>query len=211
MEYKEQCCQKYGRRFNMKISIAIPIHNMESAASFLRRLMQSLEIQTFQDFEIVITKEGKMAENTNASIKKCKGEIIKILYMDDYLAHPDALKNLVTEFRGGWLATGCLHDAGDGKLINPHRPSYDGIPYQVNSIGSPSVIAVENNDPLLFDEKMSWLLDVDYYKKLYERYGEPTLLNSLDVAMGIGEHQMTNILTDEQKLAEQDYLNSKNV
>ncbi len=186
-----------------KISIAIPMHNMQGADFFLRRLMQSLEVQTFRDFEIVITKEGKMAENTNAAIKKCKGEIIKILYMDDYLYGRDALKNIVLKFKGGWLATGCVHDYGDGRGIQPHLAEYTGIANDVNTIGSPSVIAIENNEPLLFDERMSWLLDVDYYKRLHERYGEPTLLPEFDVCIGVGSHQMTNILTNQEKLQEE--------
>src|SRR3990167_1783291 len=103
-----------------KISICIPTHNMDNADFFLVRLIKSLQTQTFRDFEIVITKDGAMAENTNAAIKKAKGEIIKILYMDDYLAHPDALKNIAENFKGGWLATGCVHDFGDGVLKEPH-------------------------------------------------------------------------------------------
>ena len=193
----------------MKLSIAIPIHNMDNADFFLVRLIKSLQIQTFRDFEIVITKDGQMAENTNAAIKKCKGEIIKILYMDDRLAHENSLKEIVDIFKGGWLATGCVHDNGDGKLFNPHLPSYEGIPNSINTIGSPSIVAIENKNPILFDENMSWLLDVDYYKRLYERYGEPTLLNDLNVIIGVGSHQMTHILTDEEKLMEQNYLNYK--
>ena len=193
----------------MKLSITIPTHNMDDADFFLARLIKSLQIQTFRDFEIVITKDGQMAENTNAAIKKSKGEIIKLMYMDDYLAHSESLKMIVDNFKGGWLATGCAHDNGDGKLFNPHLPSYEGIPNNMNTVGSPSVVAIENNNPLLVDENMSWLLDVDYYKRLYERYREPTLLNDLNVIIGIGSHQMTHILTDEEKLMEQNYLNYK--
>lgn len=150
-----------------------------------------------------------MAENTNAAIKRCKGDIIKILYMDDYLAHPNSLENLVKSFKGGWLATGCIHDAGDGTPMNAHRPSFEGIPNGANTIGSPSVVAFENNNPLLFDETMSWLLDVDYYKRLHERYGPPTLVKDLDVVIGTGSHQMTHILTDKEKLDEELYLTKK--
>lgn len=182
---------------------------MKNADFFLRRLMQSLEMQTFRDFEIVITKDGKMAENTNSAIRKAKGEIIKILYMDDYLKNNNALQNIVDHFEGGWYATTCWHDKGDGVLFNAHHPYYDGIPKDINTIGSPSVIAIENNNPLLFDENMSWLLDVDYYKRLYERYGNPKTLPFDDVIIGVGEHQMTHILTDDEKLAEEKYLNEK--
>ena len=193
-----------------KVSCAIPIHNMENAAFFLRRLMQSLERQTFKDFEIVITKEdGTMAQNTNAAIKKCKGELIKILYMDDYLAHESALENMVESFKSGWLATGCIHDNG-AHLFNTHYPAYnDEIHLGKNTIGSPSVIMIENKEPLLFDETMNWLLDCDYYKRLHARYGKPTLLQNVDVVIGVGKHQTTHKLTDEEKLSEHDYLNQK--
>lgn len=192
----------------MRISVCIPIHNMDHADFFLRRIMESLEKQTFRDFEIVITKEGKMAINTNACIQKAKGDIIKLLYMDDYLAHEDSLQVIADEFTGGWLATGCLHDNGTA-IGSPHFASNNGIASGINTIGSPSVVAFENKDPLLFDESMSWLLDVDYYKRLGERYGPPKISDDLNVIIGVHGGQMTHILTDEQKLAEQNYLNYK--
>lgn len=191
-----------------KISIAVPTHDMKNGDFFLNRLIDSIEMQTFDDYEIVITKEGRMAENTNAAIKKCKGEIIKILYMDDYLAHEKSLQEIVDNFKGGWLVTGCEHDAGSGERFNPHYPVFNANDYD-NYIGSPSVLSFENNEPLFFDETLTWLLDHDLYKRLYARYGPPTILNSLNVVIGIGEHQMTNILSDELKLKERDFINKK--
>ena len=195
-----------------KISCIIPIHWMKNWQFFLTRCLESIEKQTFTDYEIIITKSGFMAENTNAGILKATGEIIKFLYMDDYLAHPDSLKNLAENFKGGWLATGCVHDWGGGKLINPHLARIDGILQKSsmkNTIGSPSVVAVENKDPLLFDENMTWVLDLDYYKKLYERYGEPTILDSYDVIIGCGNHQVTHIISKEDKLKEEKYFLNK--
>ena len=184
---------------------------MKDWSFFLTRCLKSIEQQTFTDYEIIITKAGKMAKNTNAGILKATGEIIKILYMDDYLAHPQALQNLAENFEGGWLATGCVHDYGDGKFKDPHLASITGITgdKSSNTIGSPSVVAIENKDPLLFDEQMTWVLDIDYYKRLYERYGAPAILNSYDVVMGCGEHQATNILLEEEKRKEENYLIEK--
>ena len=195
-----------------KISIVVPFHWMMNWQFFLTRCLESIEKQTFIDYEIILTKSGLMAENTNAGIKKATGEIIKILYMDDYLAHPDSLKNLAENFKGGWLATGCVHDFGDGILKNPHLARYEGvIPGSkiVNSIGSPSVVAIENKDPLLFDESMTWVLDLDYYNRLLKRYGPPTILDSYDVVMGCGDHQITNIISEQEKKAEEKYLLQK--
>ena len=195
-------------RTNPKISVCVPIHWMENWSFFLTRCLASIEGQTYQNYEIIITKNGAMAENTNSAIKKATGDIIKILYMDDYLAHPDSLKNLAENFKGGWLATGCVHDYGDGELKDYHLASFDGIP-NANTIGSPSVIAVENKDPLLFDENMTWVLDLDYYKRLYEKYGEPTILDSYDIAIGCGDHQVTHLLPEKDKRKEEKYFVEK--
>lgn len=197
---------------NAKISVIIPIHWMKNWSFFLERCLKSIEKQIFTDYEIILTHSGLMGANTNRAIQSATGEIIKILYMDDYLAHSDSLKNLADNFKGGWLATGCVHDWGDGKLINPHLARIDGILINsklTNTVGSPSVIAVENKDPLLFDEKMTWVLDLDYYKRLYERYGEPTILDSYDVIIGCGDHQVTHIISKEDKLKEEKYFLSK--
>ena len=97
-----------------KISIVIPMHWMKNWQFFLNRCLGSIEQQTYKHYEIIITKSGRMAENTNAGIEKATGDIIKILYMDDYLSHADSLKNIAEGFQGGWLATGCVHDWGDG-------------------------------------------------------------------------------------------------
>lgn len=172
-----------------------------------------LDKQTYRDFEIVVTSHpGGMAANTNEAIQRSKGDIIKILYMDDYLASPTSLQEIADNFKGGWLATGCAHDHGDGIPSGVHTPSWsDQMLYGKNTIGSPSVVAFENKTPLLFDEKMSWLLDCDLYGRLYKRYGLPTIVDKIGVIIGVGDHQMTHILTDEEKIQEGVYLAQKYV
>lgn len=185
---------------------------MENGDYFLQRLLDSLTMQTFRDFEVVITREGKMAENTNAAIKKAEGEIIKLLFMDDFLYGPEALQNLVDDFEGGWAASGCVHTTDGTRFYNAHFPTWNPeMASGKNSIGSPSVVAFENDSPLLFDESLSWMLDADLYVRLYERYGLPTLLPTLDVAIGVGDHQTTHLMSDEEKLREQQYVASKHL
>lgn len=169
---------------------------MQGGSEFLWRSINMLTKQTFQDFEIIITQAGKMAENTNAGIKRATGQLIKILYLDDMLAHENALQEIVDnfEFQDDWMITGCD--------TNPHPYWTDDIRNGNNRLGSPSCLTFRNRDPILFDERMSWLLDCDLYHRLYERYGEPKILDKVNVLMGIGPHQMTNILTDEEKLSE---------
>lgn len=190
---------------NPLISIAIPVYDMPNKEFFLNRCLKSVREQSYQNFEIVITEKGKMAENTNEAIKASKGDIIKILYMDDYFAHKNALQSIVDAFRGGWLATGCSHDDGIG-VYNEHLPTFHKNIHTANTIGSPSVLTIENKDPLMFDETMTWMLDCDYYKRLYERYGPPTLLDDINVVIGVGDHQTTAMLSDQLKANEHKYM-----
>ena len=197
-------------KINPKVSIAIPIHPMENWQFFLTRCLESIYSQTFTDYEIVITNAGKMAENTNRAINASEGELIKILYMDDFLAHSNALKEIVDNFgdEDNWLVAGCLHQEQGGVPKNPHYPSYnENISQGNNTIGSPSILTIRNKGHLLFDENLSWLLDCELYSRYYKKYGEPKILNDLNVILGIGTHQMTNILSNEDKQKEFNYLN----
>ena len=185
-----------------KISIVIPIHNMKGGANFLWKSINALMEQNFQDFEIVITKQGKMANNTNAGINYARGEYIKILYLDDTLAHPNALQEMVDAIgEKKWLICGC--DTNE-------FPYYtEDIQNGNNKLGSPSCLMIKNDQPMLFDENMSWLLDCDYYKRMYQSYGEPVILEGVHVNMGVGDHQMTHILTYAEKRVEEEYINRK--
>ena len=195
-----------------KISVVIPIHNMANGAFFLWRAVNSIMNQSFKDYEIVIVREGEMAPNTNAGIKKATGEIVKILYLDDYLAHPDSLKDIVGAFstETQWVVTGCLHQRTDGEVESPHYPTWnDELHTGKNSIGSPSVLSFRNKGHLLFDETLTWLLDCDLYKRYYDQYGPPTILNDLNVVIGTGDHQSTYLISNERKTQEHEYLIKK--
>lgn len=191
-----------------KASIVVPIHDMKDGDKFLWRLVNSLTEQTFKDWELIITKDGKMAENTNAGIKLAKGELIKILYLDDYFSHPTALEDMVWVFMSSekdWLICG-TNDNNNPKWT-------DDIGSGNNKLGSPSALMLRNrfsgNQIFMFDETMSWLLDCDLYKRLGKYFGTPYILEGNHITIGKGDHQMTHILTDEQKLAEHEYINKK--
>lgn len=189
-----------------KISVVLPIHEMENGAFFLWRLVDSLCKQTFKDWELVITKDGKMAENTNSGIKRARGEYIKIFYLDDYFTHKDSLGEMVfqlEESRRDWGIVGVNNN------LDPHYT--EDIETGNNKLGSPSALIFKNKheDNLLFDERMSWLLDCDLYKRMYDKYGAPLTIPGNYITLGEGDHQMTHILTNEQKLAEHELIKNK--
>lgn len=101
-----------------KVSICIPAYN--NAAS-LRRLLESIRMQTFQDYRIYLTDDSDRREveelvagntdlpiyyhrnesrlgptaNTNASMKIAEGKYIKVMHHDDCFSVPDSLEKLV--------------------------------------------------------------------------------------------------------------------
>ncbi|MES3032189.1 MAG: glycosyltransferase [Patescibacteria group bacterium] len=219
------------------LSICIPTYEMRGEAlRVLTRSFDMLKKQTFKDFEVVISDNSEdsivknlcespeygslhinylrnprkgMAPNTNEAIKHAKGEIIKILYMDDFLANENSLKEIAENFKGQWLVTGCEHYDGS-RRYNLHYPKYNKKIYRgKNTIGSPSVLSIRNDHPLLFDENMTWLLDCDYYKRMHDMYGEPEILNGVNVVIGTGKHQITNILSSWAKKKERYYMAKK--
>jgi glycosyltransferase involved in cell wall biosynthesis len=103
-----------------KVSICIPVYN---DASSLRRCLESIMIQDYRDFDIIITDDSsiedvekvvksfdfkdikcqyfrnftalKSPENWNSCIKKAKGEYIKLLHHDDWFTYTNSLRVFV--------------------------------------------------------------------------------------------------------------------
>lgn len=205
--------------------MCIPTHEMEDRKYFFKHCLESLWNQSFQDFEIVVTDNSEddvikdicewfrtgiryirnpkkgMAQNTNEAIKQAKGSYIKILYMDDYLLHDEVLASAISKMSGEWLIM------GSGNNSNPHWTN--DIHLGNNRLGSPSALMVKNKSPILFDEKLTWLLDCDLYKRYYDAFGEPSIVPGKHIGIGEGTHQMTHIISNERKLSEHDYLTKK--
>src|SRR5215203_1747514 len=100
----------------VEISICIPAYKN---VGFLERLLHSISIQSFADYEVVITDDSPddsvkkfiqdytfpkpiryikntfslgTPENWNEAIRNAKGKWIKLMHNDDWFAHKDALK-----------------------------------------------------------------------------------------------------------------------
>lgn len=100
----------------VKVSICIPAYNNESS---VRRLLASVEMQTFGNYEVIITDDSdgdeikRLSEekgyvhyyknetrlgstaNWNAAIGKSSGEYIKIMHHDDWFTDKDSLQAFV--------------------------------------------------------------------------------------------------------------------
>ena len=152
--------------------------------------------------------EHGMANNTNFAIDKAQGQLIKILYQDDYFYDERSLWDIVRHFTNftQWMVTSCVHTYDGEELFNEHKPYYSE---SENTIGSPSVLTIRREIKERFDPQFSWVLDLDLYKRLFRKYGKPKLLNEINVVIGVGEHQATNKLSEEVKSNEPQLLKQK--
>lgn len=216
-----------------KVSIVVPIYEMENAQAFLERNLLSIYIQSFDDYEIVISDDSEndnlktwlkkfdlpiryfknpgshgMANNSNYGINQSQGELIKILYQDDYFYDSRSLENIIKHFTPtyNWLATGCTHTLDGVNFFNNHRPYYSE---SENTIGSPSVITFRREVLERFDPNFYWVLDLDLYKRLFRLYGKPKIYDAVNVVIGVGMHQETQKLSDERKILEHKLIKQK--
>jgi glycosyltransferase involved in cell wall biosynthesis len=194
-----------------KVSIAIPYTDGPKTATFLTTLLASIAVQTFKDYEIVLVNEGPFARNHNAAILKSKGELIKLMQMDDYFSSPQSLQTIVDGFQEDtiWQFTSSLHDH-EGAVTSPHHPYWtDDIYTGNNRLGSPSALTFRRENTLLFEEPLTWVVDCDLYYRFYLKYGPPQILDSLDVVIDTRTDRLSSTLSDQLKDKEIEYLTRK--
>jgi glycosyltransferase involved in cell wall biosynthesis len=224
----------------MKVSICIPCYEMHGkGGDFLDFNLEKILDQTHKDYEVVVSdhcdsnsikdvcdkylslgmdikylrnefKRGNSSANINNAILNSQGEIIKILFQDDFFFHSKSLQGIVDVFLTNstqWLVTACCHSL-DGKTFErDYYPQYtEDIMEGNNLISSPSVLSfLRSSSPILFDENLVWLMDCDIYKRLYMEYGDPFYLNSINVVNRTWEGQFNNHIPWEKKRREIQY------
>lgn len=159
----------------MKISIAIPTYEYNGKGEELLEFsFRQMEIQTFKDFDVVISdhsedstletlcnkwkdkldikyfknpeKRGNPASNLNSAIRNSTGEWIKILCQDDYLMYEDSLEKTYSGFIDSvnWMATSYIHTKDKLNYFGYHCPVINPNLLVVNTIGTPSCVAIRN-------------------------------------------------------------------
>jgi glycosyltransferase involved in cell wall biosynthesis len=169
-----------------------------------------IEIKYFKNLKNL----GNSSANINNAIKYSSGKLVKVIFQDDFLFNEISLENTILNFdikKDTWLVSRCEHSTDGKTFIRDFIPHYnDDIHLGLNTISSPSVLTILNDNPLLFDENLIWLMDCDYYKRCYLKYGQPKILNTVTVVNRIGKHQVTNsIVNHEIERKELEYVKQK--
>ena len=168
---------------------------------------------------------GSCEANTNNALIHASGKYIKTMAgQDDFFCKDDALEIMVNHLettKHRWIFTGCLHCREDNTqdLFNPHTPNWpsDSGGYTFNSmltganlIGGESVMMYEKVD-VLIDTNLIWLMDVEFYYRLYKELGAPMLIKDMCVVSRIREDSITSTMIFPNLVAEEkDYIYKKN-
>lgn len=221
----------------VKVSICIPAYNNPTG---IKRLLDSVKMQTFTDYEVIITDDStndeveKVVEaseldfrysrnasrdgstaNWNKAIDLASGEYIKIMHHDDWFTFEDSLEKMV-----GMLD--CNSDAVvafSGTRQVSAEKSYDRCitkedallikedPRNLflgNTIGAPSSVIHRNTD-LRYDEKLKWLVDMDFYMSLLKNKSDFAYSTEPLVSIGVSEEQITNTCQENRDVNIREY------
>lgn len=215
----------------VKVSICIPCYEQ---TLFLKKNLDSVLEQNYTDYEVIVTDDsqsnlveelvgtykGKFGDklqytrnvpalgspaNWNASIKKARGEWIKILHHDDWFTSPDSLKKFMDAGEkqpASFIFSSAISFNAAANEQKLHRPPDDFraelstdplILFLGNLIGPPSSVLYRKDLDIYFDERLKWVVDFDFYIRALQKTGvfhfiDEPLITSINHA----PHNVTN-------------------
>jgi glycosyltransferase involved in cell wall biosynthesis len=230
---------------NKKISIAVPTWESHGrGVEFLDDLLRTIEIQHFKDFEVVISDHSKNDDlvnkvkefdtkfqikyiknnkdrgnspaNLNNAIDNCSGEIIKIMFQDDFFYDDEALEKIyysLADSQKMWLLNGCNHTKDHGNSFYwEFYPKFNpDLLRGVNTISSPSVVSFKNTIENRFDPNIVYFMDVDFYYGMKQKYGDPIFYNDVLITNRVHDDSISNKLINKEEVMkkESEYCFSK--
>lgn len=212
----------------MKCSIAISTYEANGKGKeLLSKNMSHIFIQDYDNIEIVISDQskdnvieeyikecreisrypiiyvrdenlGNSSQNINNAINHCSGDIIKIIFMDDFLSSKTSITKIVNEFKENpdikWLVNSYDHTKDYITFYRVIYPRYNKfMALGNNTIGCPSGLTIHSSVTERFNISLKWLMDCEYYYRLYTKYGEPHIYTK-DVLVStlLHDNQVTN-------------------
>ncbi len=189
-----------------RVSICIPAWQQ---VELLKKNLQSISEQNFKDAEVIITDDSAdnsveklvnsfsglpnlryfknktplgSPENWNESIRKAKGEYIKIMHHDDWFTDAFSLEKFVRLLEENpksdfaFCKTKVI-EADTGK-IRYNEPSEENLkklkhdaelPYFWNFIGPPSSVIFRKSALEFFDKEVKYVVDLDFYIRMLRK------------------------------------------
>lgn len=183
----------------------------------IRQLVDSLKL----DFPVHYVKNepalGPPA-NWNAGMRMATGKYIKLVHRDDWFSQSDALeicyeqmeKDAACDFLFAASTTVYPHGKraelylGEKELLNlRERPECLLLG---NFVGAPSVTMIRNGKGYYYDERLKWLVDIEFYVRVLLQNPRFVYINTSLVNIGIHEGQVTNDVSTNGDLVMREYI-----
>ena len=208
------------------VSICVPAYKR---ADFLIRLLDSIKIQTFKDYEVIVTDDStddsvaKLIKqysgsfiihyyknprplgtpaNWNAAIRLARGAWIKMMHDDDWFTDQQSLEEFVLASKktdSSFVFSGYRNINIETKsseqytLTAWHAYLLKSNPYNLlkqNFIGHPSTTFIKNDLHDWYDEKLKWVVDIEFYTRTLSKRKFYAIRKPL-VNLGISREQVT--------------------
>jgi glycosyltransferase involved in cell wall biosynthesis len=208
------------------ISICIPAFGR---TEYLKRLLDSINLQTYPHFEVVITDDSPGSElkelaeqhplspkiryyknqtnlgtpeNWNEGMRKAKYDWIKIMHDDDWFTGPASLGKFAGIIQQGehalcFSAYSNVFPDGQTKPVHISDRQLNALKLNprkllaANRVGPPSVVIFRKDISILFDNRMQWLVDIDFYIRYLTIHPSSFYIDENLVQIGISESQVT--------------------
>lgn len=219
------------------MSIVIPTFT-DTELSLLRfkRLIQSVESQTFDDVEIVVADHsidnrvetflqnsplrikytrnyqnlGNSSANTNLGLSMAQGEFIQVMHCDDWYSSPDAIALFVHELhRLPGVSWGVF--AFDHWDEASDRIYNTVIPSLDRTLGNPSTTFFRQHctNYVEFDNCLIYINDRDFHQNLLLRFGPPLIIREICIRIGMSATNVAKTLSQKRILQEMRYFEHK--
>tara|TARA_R110002126_G_scaffold241705_2_gene385059 strand:+ start:398 stop:1114 length:717 start_codon:yes stop_codon:yes gene_type:complete len=198
VEFLEYNFKKINDQTFNNFEVVISDHSVNDDIKLLcDKWVGKLKIKYYKNTDGV----GKSSSNINHAIKHCTGEWIKIIFQDDFLYSDKSLQiiynDIIINKDIKWVVTACEHTNNGVDMYRPFYPKWnDKMHKGINTFSSPSVLCIKNDGKLLFDDNLVWLMDVEYYKRMFDKYGEPHYIQSINVVNRTWSNSVSNTLSD---------------
>ena len=184
-------CQQYlfdifyalSQQTNMNFEVVVSDHSKsDKILKVIKDYWDVFSINYYRNSDSL----GNISANTNNALRIAEGEIKKVLFSDDFILTKNLTEELDKAFTPEvkWCVSGFAHTIDDGKShYNPKLPEYnDRLLEGINTLSSPSILALKGDLDEYFDEDLTMLMDCDMYYRLYKYHGDPVILQDFHIS-----------------------------